>query len=179
MNRPRSAFLLAALPAAGFLLAGCSSMSVNRDYDDGFSFSGLTTYAWLEAPASERAIAPEAAGRVRSAVDAELTARGFREVPIERAELVVAARGGTSDRQVYDTYGYGTGRWWGYGNTTTVQRTETEGELSVDIFDASRKELVWRATATDALSPDATPEERAQKVRQAAAKMFEGFPPGR
>jgi hypothetical protein len=154
-------------------------MSVSRDHDDAFSFSGLATYAWLEAPAAERAITPGAAERVRAAVDRELAVRGFREVPVERAELVVAARGGTADRQVYDTYGYGTGRWWGYGSTTSVQRTETEGTLTIDLFDAGRKELVWRATATDALDPDASPEQRTEKVGEAVAKMFEGFPPGR
>jgi len=179
MNRPHLLLLVAGFTVVVTLAAGCSSMSVSRDYDDAFSFAGLATYAWLEAPAAERAIAPGAAERVRAAVDRELTARGFREVPVERAELVVAARGGTADRQVYDTYGYGTGRWWGYGNTTSVQRTETEGTLTIDLFDAGRRELVWRATATDALDPGATPEQRTEKVDEAVAKMFEGFPPGR
>ena len=176
MNQRSIPFAAAAV--AGLLLGGCSSMSVTRDFDDGYSFRGATGYAWLDAPVDATGINEEGARRVRAAVDAELSKRGFAQVPVGEADLVVAARGGTADRMVYDTYGYGTGRWWGYENTTAVQRTETEGELIVDIYDASRKELVWRGSATDALDPDATPQERTAKVREAVSRLFEGFPPG-
>ena len=62
--------------AASALLAGCSSVSVTRDYDVDVDFSGFKTYAWQHSeqpqtgnPRIDNDLIDE---RVRAAVNAEL-----------------------------------------------------------------------------------------------------------
>jgi hypothetical protein len=46
----------------------------------------------------------------------------------------------------------------------------------VDLVDAKDKQLVWRSTASDAIDPNATPEEREKTLTKAVSKMFETYP---
>ena len=158
--------------------SACSSKNVNIDFDDSYSFSGKSTYAWLETAPERPASGDQVERRVRRSVDASLADRGFRSVPIEQAEFIVAYQASAADQRVYDTYGYGTGRWWGYEDTITTERVYTEGSLTIDIFDAEKKELVWRGNAVGTVDPGATPDERDELVAKAVANMFDGFPPG-
>lgn len=156
----------------------CSSKNVTINSDDTYSFSGKKTYAWLERAADQQAGGDEVERRVRRSVDTNLAAKGFRLAPLEQAELVVSYRTSTADQRVYDTYGYGTGRWSGYEDTTSRERVFTEGSLTIDIFDAPKKELIWRGTAVETIQPSASPGERDERVGKAVSDLFDGFPPG-
>ena len=62
------------------LACGCSSIKVTTDYEPGYDFSGLETFAWLPDPPEPSGHAlidsPLFGARVRGAVNAELTRRG-------------------------------------------------------------------------------------------------------
>ncbi|WP_207060847.1 DUF4136 domain-containing protein [Motiliproteus sp. SC1-56] len=64
------------------LLAGCSSVSVLVDYDEGAAFDGFERYVWLAPEVGEGAAriynSPLAVRRVQEAVEAILQARGLR-----------------------------------------------------------------------------------------------------
>jgi hypothetical protein len=167
-----------AICVATLSVSACSSKNVNIDFDDSYSFAGQSTYAWLETALERPASGDQVERRVRRSVDANLTDRGFRLVPIEQADLIVSYQASAADRRVYDTYGYGTGRWSGYESTTSTERVYTEGSLTIDIFDAEKKELIWRGNAVETLDPSASPDERDELVAKAVADMFDGFPPG-
>ena len=62
------------------------------------------------------------------------------------------------------------------GQTTTVTNIPT-GTLIIDLVDAASNELVWRGTAKDNISTNATPEERQQKANEVCTQMFAKFPP--
>jgi hypothetical protein len=163
---------------AAMSLAACSSNNVSVDFDDSYSFAGRTTYGWLDRPEGRQAVNEQTDRRVRRSVDAVLADRGFRLVPLEEAELVLGYQVSAADQRVYDTYGYGTGRWSAYEGTTTTERVYTEGSLTVDIFDAAAKELIWRGTASETLDPSDSPEKRDEIVADAVSELFKGFPPG-
>ena len=167
-----------AICIATLSVSACSSKNVNIDFDDSYSFAGKSTYAWLETAPERPASGDQVERRVRRSVDANLADRGFRLVPIEQAELIVAYQTSATDQRVYDTYGYGTGRWSGYESTTSTERVYTEGSLTIDIFDAEKKELIWRGNAVETVDPSASPNERDELVAKAVADMFDGFPPG-
>jgi hypothetical protein len=167
-----------AICVATLSVSACSSKNVNIDFDDSYSFAGQSTYAWLETAPERPASGDQVERRVRRSVDANLTDRGFRLVPIEQADLIVSYQASAADRRVYDTYGYGTGRWSGYESTTSTERVYTEGSLTIDIFDAEKKELIWRGNAVETVDPSASPDERDELVAKAVADMFDGFPPG-
>lgn len=160
-------------------LSACSSKSATVDFDDSYSFSGKDTYAWLDPSGQRDTGSDMTRRRVVRSVDAVLAELGFRQVPLESAALAVAYHVSAEDQRVYDTYGYGTGRWSAYEGTTTTERVFTEGSLTIDLLDTARKELVWRGTASDTIDPSASPEERDEIVARAVRDMFDGFPPGR
>ncbi|MEJ2482282.1 MAG: DUF4136 domain-containing protein, partial [Gemmatimonadota bacterium] len=163
---------------AAIVIPACSSKSASVDFDDNYSFSGKDTYAWLDASGQRGTGNDMTHRRVVRSVDAALAERGFRQVPLESAALAVAYHVSAEDQRVYDTYGYGTGRWSAYEGTTTTERVFTEGSLTIDLFDTARKELVWRGTASETIDPSASPEQRDEIVARAVRDMFDGFPPG-
>jgi hypothetical protein len=61
------------------------------------------------------------------------------------------------------------------GTATTTVVPEKVGTLTVDIFDAATKKLIWRAVAADTLSEK--PDKNDKKLDKAAEEMFEHFPP--
>jgi len=167
-----------AICVAALSVSACSSKNVNIDFDDSYSFAGKSTYAWLERAPERPESGDQVDRRVRRSVDTNLADRGFRLVPIEQAELIVAYQASAADQRVYDTYGYGTGRWTGYEDTTTAERVYTEGSLTIDIFDADKKELIWRGNAVETIDPGASPDERDELVSKAVSDLFDKFPPG-
>jgi len=167
-----------AICVAALSVSACSSKNVNIDFDDSYSFAGKSTYAWLERAPERPESGDQLDRRVRRSVDTNLADRGFRLVPIEQAELIVAYQASAADQRVYDTYGYGTGRWTGYEDTTTTERVYTEGSLTIDIFDADKKELIWRGNAVETIDPGASPDERDELVGKAVSDLFDKFPPG-
>jgi len=167
-----------AICVAALSVSACSSKNVNIDFDDSYSFAGKSTYAWLERAPERPESGDQLDRRVRRSVDTNLADRGFRLVPIEQAELIVAYQASAADQRVYDTYGYGTGRWTGYEDTTTTERVYTEGSLTIDIFDADKKELIWRGNAVETIDPGASPDDRDELVGKAVSDLFDKFPPG-
>lgn len=163
---------------AAIVIPACSSNSASVDFDDSYSFSGQNTYAWLDQSGQRDTGNDLTHRRVVRSVDAVMAERGFRQVPLDAAAIAVAYHVSAEDQRVYDTYGYGTGRWSAYEGTTTTERVFTEGSLTVDLFDTARKELVWRGTASETIDPSASPDERDEIVTKAVRDMFDGFPPG-
>jgi hypothetical protein len=159
-----------------FLFA-CSSVSTNYDYDTAYDFSKLKSYRWAKVAGRVEAN-PLIVQRVGAAVEAQLKAKGYVAAGGEPDFLVAPHVGRQSRIQVTDWgYGYGPHAGW-YGGGVDVYQYE-EGSLIVDIVDARTKQLKWRGTATSIVDPDATPEERTQRINEAVAKIFEKFPPGK
>jgi Domain of unknown function (DUF4136) len=145
------------------------------DYDHSRDFSQYRTYSWLEVKAGNSLWTD----RIRSAVDSQLTAKGWNKVPLG-GDAAVAAFGSTHSQPRIETFydGFGGGWFWrGFGPgiaTTTVENVPV-GTLVVDIFDTPSKKLIWRAQATDVLSDK--PEKNEKKLEKSVEEMFKHFPP--
>ena len=74
-------------------------------------------------------------------------------------------------------YGFGDDWYWGggMGSSTTQVRTYTQGSLIVDIWDAEKKQLVWRGIGSDTVSSN--PESNAKKIDKVVADLFKKYPP--
>jgi len=121
--------------------------------------------------------------RITSAVDSALTAKGWQKVA-SGGDAAVSAFGRTTERDTLETYyngfpGWGwRAGWWGgggMGTTTTQVIPERVGNLTVDIFDGSTKQLIFRGEASDTLS--SKPEKNDKKLEEAVEDMFKKFPP--
>ena len=172
---------LAALVCAG-LFAACSSQTVNFDYDRQADFASYQTYAWSESEGNLADEFPLAHQRFTSAVDQQLRSKGLRKVDSD-PDVYVAYFADSKENVTIDTdtygYGYGDGWYWGggvgMGSSTSRVRSYTTGTLVVDIWDASKEQLVWRGIVSDTVSDN--PGSNQKKLQSAAAKMFEDYPP--
>ena len=151
------------------------AQKVETDYDHSANFTQYHTYSWGRVHATDPLFEP----RIRDAVDRDLQARGWQQVP-SGGDATITAVLVKKDKAEYTTFYDGLGggwRWhgWGTGMATTTVENIPVGTLVVDIYDTSSQHLVWRGLAHDQLSDK--PEKDTKKLEKAVDKMFEKFPP--
>jgi hypothetical protein len=162
-------FFLAALGAA-------FAQHVKTDFDHKANFSQYKTYSWQEIkPANSLWDA-----RIKNAVDAQLTAKGWTQVDSGGDVALVAIKTTQTERSLQTFYnGFGGGWGWrgfgGMGEATTTEQDYKEGTLVVDLYDAKTKQLIWRGSAEDTVSDKAAKNEK--NLDKGVAKMFKKFPP--
>ena len=147
--------------AALLVMAGCSSTTVHVDYDRNVNPRNYKTFGWAEAPTGDdlSEANPLLHKRIVSYIQAKLEASGLtydQKNPDLWVTYYVATREELSLSTTTLGYGYGPGwAWdpywygaWGYGPATTSVNvtTYTQGTLVIDIWDAKKKQLVWRGT---------------------------------
>jgi hypothetical protein len=114
---------------------------------------------------------------VKDAVDKELTAKGWSQVP-SGGDVALVAVEKTSVQQQYNTFydGFGGWRWGGgMGDSTTTVDSYKVGTLIVSMFDGNSKQLIWKGTSSSDLSGN--PEKNTKKLDKDVDKMFKKFPP--
>jgi len=162
------------------IITGCSTISVNQDYDPAYDFSKLKTFGFI--PITEEAgIDQLNATRLGDAIKANLTAKGY--TLSENADFGIALFF-TKDTKtsIQSTGGYGYGYGYGYrgyggmGGSTYVTQYE-EGTLVIDFVDMAKQELVWRGVGTGALSDSPSVEERTENINNAVSQILAQFPP--
>lgn len=161
------------LMTAPLLIAAAAWASISTDYDHNANFANYKTYSWGKVQANNSLWDD----RIKSAVDTQLAAKGLTQVP-SGGDVVVNAMGKTHAEQTLNTFydGFGGGwRWGGFGDATTTTDTYKVGTLVVDMFDASGKNLIWRASSSDTLSSN--PDKNTKKLDSNVHKMFQHFPP--
>lgn len=172
--------ILSLVLLAALFLTGCSTISVNQDYDPAYDFSKLKTYGFI--PITEEAgIDQLNATRLGDAIKANLTAKGYTLA--ENADFGIALFF-TKDTKtsIQSTGGYGYGYGYGYrgyggmGGSTYVTQYD-QGTLVIDFVDMAKQELVWRGVGTGALSDSPSVEERTENINNAVTKILEQFPP--
>jgi len=177
------------LIAVAFLvyLAGCSSVSVNTDYDESVDFSKYKTfkfYTGKDLEGDELAKHPLAKKRILNSIKKVIQAKGFTE-DSNNADLIVVAYAGVDQKMNITTYGGNYGYGWyspywggGVGMTQTDVNYYDEGTLIIDIVDAKKKALVWRGTGTQVLRDYSSNEERQANIDDVVSQILDDFPPG-
>ena len=182
----------AATAAFAVIMAACSGLTVNSDYDPSANFSAFQTYEWLpdaESDASELAQDPLVDRRIRAAIDNDLQSKGFRRMD-DGADFAVGYQVSTREDVSYTTmhsgwgsYGYGWGYWGrggvGISSSTTRRNVTTVGQLLIGIFDEENKEMVWRGSGEKSISSrQMSPEEMQDELNDIIGRIMESFPPG-
>jgi len=162
--------------AAGllFFTATMFGQQVKTDYDRTADFTRYKTYSW-EKVQTQDALWVD---RIKSAVNADMAAKGWTEVP-SGGDVAIVAIEMTRNQQSLNTFydGFGGGWRWGggFGDSTTTVDTYKVGSLVVDLFDARTKNLIWRGSASDTLSDKS--DKNIKNLDKGVQKMFEHFPP--
>jgi uncharacterized protein DUF4136 len=154
------------------------AQQVRTDFDHQANFSQYKTYSWQEIKPTDSLWD----ARIKSAVDAQLAAKGWTQVASGGDVAVVAIKTTQTQRSLQTFYdGFGGGWGWrrfgggGFGEATTTEHDYKEGTLVIDLYDAKTKQLIWRGSAEDMLSSKA--EKNEKKLDKGVAKMFKKFPP--
>lgn len=174
---------------AAMLLAGCSSVAVNRDYDSTVDFSSLKTFAWLHE------VQPETGNprldndlydtRIRAAVEAELRLKGL--VNVDKAEADVLVAYFTDYQQRIDgssgsfsigmgRSSYGRGSSVGYSTGGTVSDYE-EAQLTIDFLNPADEKMIWRGRGRRRAASASSPEKITARVNEAVQRILQKFPP--
>jgi hypothetical protein len=162
-------------------LAGCATVSTQYDYDRETDFSLLQSYRWLPVKASEE-VSELTVRRIERSVDAELAEKGYQSSASD-PDFLLAAHIGKKDKLEVVDWGYAyypAGRYYGtyYLAPRRIDVYEyQEGTLILDVIDAQSRHLVWRGTATAAIQPNLSPEQREQRIRQGVRELLSQFPP--
>ncbi len=154
----------------------CSTVyDVQYNYETTTDFARFKTFAWF--PKAEKAESNQRiVQRIQDAVQAELSAKGFR-MTSDNPDFLIAIHLGMTDKvRVTDLgYGYGPyGRSWGSDGLDIYQYRE--GALVLNFVDFKAKHLFWRGWAKSVVGAS-SPGERERKIKEAAAKILQNFPP--
>jgi len=160
------------LAVALLLIAAAAWAKITTDYDHNVSFASFKTYSWGKLETAN-SIWDQ---RVKDAVNGQLSAKGWTEVP-SGGDVVVNAFGKTHAEQTLNTFydGFPGRRWGGFGESTTTTDTYQVGTLVVDLFDAHSNSLIWRGVASDTLSSN--PNKNTKKLNSDVHNLFKHFPP--
>lgn len=156
--------------------AACSTLELNTDYTPGTDFGKYRTFEFRPAAQPKN---PVAARSVSYAVGQTLEAKGMKEVA-QGGDLLIYGHFVRDEKLQFDTYGYTTVGWygWGYSPAVTTARVIPVGTLLIDLVDASTKKLVWRGMVKDEIDTQLYPEEREKKAIGIAKQLFADYPPG-
>jgi len=161
----------------GMALLGAAALfgqQVKTDYDRAADFSQYKTYSWQKVQTQD----PLWVDRIEQAVNADLTAKGWTQVP-SGGNVAIVAIEMTRNQQTHDTFynGFGGGWRWGsgFGDSTTTVENYKVGTLVVDMFDAKTKALIWRGSSSDTLSSKS--DTNIKNLDKGVKKMFDHFPP--
>jgi hypothetical protein len=164
-------------------LAGCSSLSVNYDYDNNVDWVKFKTYNWMEG--ARDAIDPKLSlgnsslldERIKNAINGEMELRNL--TLNDQPDLLVVYHLGTQEKIQVTDWGYRySDYYWGYGGRQIDVDQYTEGSLVIDLVDAVTMKLVWRGTGTKVLDKtQRSPEEMQARINDIVAKIMASFPP--
>ncbi|WP_345973470.1 DUF4136 domain-containing protein [Sulfurimonas diazotrophicus] len=164
------------------LLAGCSSLQVQSDYDPKFDFTPLERFA-VVYPRKE-GVTTLTQSRIAEAITAGMTRKGYTAVAKEQADFILifhtdvtTRREVTTDFQMvgfFPYYGYG----YGASMTVPIQREYEydEAQIIIDALNPDGNKIFWRAATTDRLKSFDTPEERTVYINELVAESLKTFP---
>jgi hypothetical protein len=173
--------------AAALALGACATTSgptVRIDADPTANMASYGTYSFFEPFGTDRSGAATPLGNtVKQALRREMDIRGLRYVE-SGGDLLVNAGVKSTDKTNVSTmptmdpyFGYRGGRynpWIGYSQETIVSQY-TEGTLTIDLVDRTRKQLVWSGAAFGRITDKVRNDPQAT-VDTAVREIFARYP---
>lgn len=164
-----------------FVLASCSSVHVQTDYDNTVNFSTFKTYAYMKSGVDKMNISDLDKKRILKAIDEEMAIKGFTksENPDLLINLFTDAKQIVNVNSFYGGWGYGMYRPWGWnpwmmGPGYQSVSTSTQGILYIDVLKADNKELIWQGKGTGYLTHKQSKKE--ERIKEFVSKVLETFP---
>jgi hypothetical protein len=193
-RRSPAATSLAAVALGALVLAGCAAPkpTLRSDYDRSADFATYRTYSYVDPVGTDKAgYSSIITQHFKSAIDNEMSARGYRKVESNPDLLVNFSANATEKVDVRSTptptmgMGVGYGGYYGYRgsmyaawpmytNDVSTVRYQV-GTLNVDVVDARRKQLVWEGVAEGKLRKE-TMQNPEPAIRSVINQLYQTYP---
>jgi hypothetical protein len=183
----RLSFLFMAL---SLMVASALGQDVRYNYDKQADFSKFKTYKWVDIKGAQKPndIVDK---QIKASIDAELAKKGLSVVASDDADLFIGYQVGIQTEKEFTSFSSGMGPGWGYGagwgggwygaggmgTTTGSTSTIYIGQLAVDMYESSKKDLAWRGVASKTIDTKAKPDKQQKNLTKAVAKLFKNYPP--
>jgi Domain of unknown function (DUF4136) len=179
--------LLAALGLSVLALGSAVAQDIRYNFDKDTDFSKFKTYKWVELKGATQ-MNDIVDKDIKAAIDTELATKGLTKTEDDSADLYIGYQGDIGQEKQFTSYdsswGYGPGwygRGWYGGPSTSVTSGQTStiytGQLALDIYDSTHKDLIWRGVASKTLDLKAKPEKQQKNINKAVAKLLKNYPP--
>jgi Domain of unknown function (DUF4136) len=173
---------LLALVLCGLLTSAGFAQDVRYNFDREVDFSKFKTYKWIDnkPPANLDELKDK---QIRASIENELAKKGLTKTDADNADLRIGYQVGLGHEKQFTSYnsGWGAGPGWrgwgGTGITTGQTSTITTGQLVLDMFDASKHNLVWKGAVSKTIDPNAKPDKAQKNLDKAMAKLLKNYPP--
>jgi hypothetical protein len=164
-----------------------AAQDIKYNFLPGTDFAKYKTYKWARIPNAQY---PNQLidNQIMQSIDAQLALKGLSKRD-EGADLVVVYQAAVNEEKQWNSYSsggdmWGWGRWGGWGaygggmsTTTTTSETIHVGTLSVDLYDVTAKNQIWRGEASKTLGSGKDPAKVQKNLDKAMAKLFKKYPP--
>jgi hypothetical protein len=161
---------------AGFvallIASGAWAQKADVDFDKSIDFESYKTFTWVQSDEDLSETSPLWHERIRNGITERMVEGGMTELTgdeIPDVYVTYYASSTQETRVVTDHMGYGYGGSYyrrgggmsmGMGTSTSRVINYEKGTLVIDIWDAERKEMVWRGRTTDTISDDTKKMEK-------------------
>lgn len=168
-------------------LLGCSGVEVSQDYEQGYNFAGLKTFAWKPDDNNEYGVKDNELldTRIRTAIVEQLSAKSYDLVESTRPDFYISynltvkqklTSSGVSGGVSVGRSSYG--RHGGIGMSTGSQvRAYDQGTLLIDITETLEDKLIWRGVSTQTVDEHSSPSKSTVIINETVEKMLKQFPP--
>ena len=161
---------LAGLVVAVFSVFACGvsaafAQDVTVHSVPGTDFSKYKTYRWVETRSAEK---PDQGldTQIKQAVEKVLASKGLTKVEGDAATLFIAYHVAVNHEE----------QWVPVMQTAMITIIKV-GTVALDMYDPSKKELVWNGQARKSVDTKANPEKRQKNLDKAMTKLLKNFPP--
>jgi hypothetical protein len=156
-------------------LSGCSTISVQTDYDNTVDFSKYRSFDFMQSGSTYQTnqvggISPFVFQRAMQTTEEFLIGKGYTKNTTD-PDIQIVYHIGTQDKVNVTSWGYGYGRWGGGVDVYEY----TKGTLIIDFVDNETDDLFWRGAATATV--DDTAGANQSKIDAAIQKILSKYPP--
>jgi len=160
------------------LLLSCNAIRVNYDYDKEVDFANYTSYNYY--PDMQTGLSELDTKRLLDAVDAEMERKGIKLS--EDPDFFINIESNSYQKPRNSSVGVGlggSGRSVGGGVSVgiPVGGPKMERQIRFDFVDNTMDILFWQAESQSPFKENVSPEERDERLRALASKVFEKYPP--
>jgi len=157
-----------------------AAQSVSYSLDKSADFYKYKTYKWVSIQNAQQ-LDELTSDQLIGTVDAELAKKGLTKMQSDNADLYIGYQIGSGKEKQLRNYNIGAsygspagGNMGTAGATTTIVHS---GQLALDMYDAAKKQLVWRGVVSNSIEADAKPDKKQKHMSKAIEKLLKGYPP--